>query len=320
MQIGVSLTTGFSRSLDARTAAHRLIERVQAIRAAGLDSLFVGDHHNIADHYFQNVPTIARLMADAGPMLTGALYLLPLHHPFLMAEQVGTMATLAEGPFAVIVAAGQGEGQFAPFGVSLRQRAGRMEEHLSLLRRLLAGERVTFDGRYHTLTDAVISPLPPEPVTVWVAGSARPALERAGRLGDGWVAEPGATGERLETAVRTYRDAALIAGRRPSLIIRRDIYVGESDAEAEEAVAPVLVRGYRGIDRTALIFGSPDTVLEEFRALHDLGFDHVLVRHIVPDQERVLASYRRLGAHVLPVAHAWARASAAPASTPAGQG
>ena len=56
MKLGVSLTTSFPRSLDARALARDLIERAAAIRAAGLDSLFVGDHHATPGHYFQNVP------------------------------------------------------------------------------------------------------------------------------------------------------------------------------------------------------------------------------------------------------------------------
>jgi alkanesulfonate monooxygenase SsuD/methylene tetrahydromethanopterin reductase-like flavin-dependent oxidoreductase (luciferase family) len=67
----------------------------------------------------------------------------------------------------------------------------------------------------------------------------------------------------------------------------------------------VLARGYRGFDREALLVGSPETVIGGLRDLHELGFQHVLVRHIVPQQELVLASYRRLGAEVLPAIRGW---------------
>jgi alkanesulfonate monooxygenase SsuD/methylene tetrahydromethanopterin reductase-like flavin-dependent oxidoreductase (luciferase family) len=300
MQIGVSLTTSFPHALDPRRVAAQLVERAAVIRASGLDSLFVGDHHATGGHYFQNVPLLARLLAEAGDMLTGALFLMPLHHPVLMAEQVGTLATLAGGPFALIAAAGDGEEQFAPFGVPLKTRPSRMEEHLEIVQRLLTGEPVTYDGRYHHLKDVRISPVPSVPAPVWIGASARPALLRAARVGDGWLAAPGASGEELTTAANIYRRAAEEAGKRPLLAIRRDVYIGESDAEADEATAPVLARGYRGIRREALIIGGPDTAIAEFRALHEQGFEHVLVRHIVPDQERVLASYRRLGRDVLP--------------------
>lgn len=305
MHIGVSLTTSFPRSDDARQTARHLIERAAAIRAAGLDSLFVGDHHITPNDYFQGIPTIARLMAEVGSMTTGALFLMPLYHPVLLAEQIGTLACFAEGPFVMIAAVGYGEREFAAFGTSMKTRPSRMEEHLTIVRRLLAGESVSFEGRYHTLKDVSFHPLPPEPVAVWVAASARPAVQRAGAMGDAWLAAPGVTGEELTTSAEIYRQAAAHAGRSPVLAIRRDVYVGESDSEAEAAVEPVLSRGGRGFPREALIIGGPERVVEELRALHEQGFSHVLIRQIVPQQELVLASYRRLGESVLPRVRDW---------------
>jgi alkanesulfonate monooxygenase SsuD/methylene tetrahydromethanopterin reductase-like flavin-dependent oxidoreductase (luciferase family) len=218
----------------------------------------------------------------------------------LLAEQVGTLAALAEGPFVLIMAAGDGEEQFAPFGVPLRQRPSRLEESLTIVRALLTGEHVSHEGRYHTLRDVTINPRPPQPVPIWIAASARPALERAAAMADGWLAAPGVYGEQLSTQVEIYREAAARLGKTPELIARRDVYVGESDAEAEAATRPVLERGYRGFDRESLVIGGPGRVADEFRYLHSLGFTHVLVRHIVPQQELVLASCRRLGQEVLP--------------------
>lgn len=138
----------------------------------------MGDHHATPGHDFQNVPTLARLLAEVGDLTVGALFLLPLHHPVLLAEQVGTLWALAEGPFVLIAAAGDGAEQFAPFGVPLRQRPSRMEEHLTIVRRLLAGERLTYAGRSHRLTDVAIHPVPTEPIPIWIGASARPALQR----------------------------------------------------------------------------------------------------------------------------------------------
>lgn len=300
MKIGVSLTSSFPKRIDARTAGRLIVERAAAIRAAGLDSIVVGDHHATPTTYFQNVPMLARILGEVGDMTVGALFLVPLHHPVLMAEQVGTLAAFADGPFVLIAAAGDDPAQFDPFGVPLKTRPSRLEEHLSIVRRLLSGERVTHHGRYHTLSDVVINPTPPQPVPVWIAASAGAALERAGRMADGWLASPGAYGEGLTAALANYRASARRHGRTAEAVIRRDVYCGESDAEAEESAAAALAAGYRGLHRDALIIGGPETVAAEFEALAQLGFAQVLVRHIVTDQAKVLASYRRLGAEVLP--------------------
>jgi alkanesulfonate monooxygenase SsuD/methylene tetrahydromethanopterin reductase-like flavin-dependent oxidoreductase (luciferase family) len=303
MKIGVSLTTSYPRSLDARTVGRQLVERARTIREVGLDSIFVGDHHATPGHYFQNVPTLARLLAETGNLTVGALFLAPLHHPVLMAEQVGTLAALAQGPFVLVMAAGDNEQQFAPFGVPVRQRPSRLEEHLTIVRRLLAGERVTFHGRYHRLDDVQINPTPPEPLPIWIAAGSGNALRRAALQGDAWLAAPSQFGEELETAARIYRETAEQAGRPAVLTVRRDVYCGESDAEAWAAVEPVLAAGYRrdrDFTRDPLVVGGPETVADEFRALAAIGFTHALIRHIVPQQELVLASYRRFGEHVLP--------------------
>jgi len=305
MKVGVSLTTSYAPSLNAREVGRQIVARAVAIREAGLDSLFVGDHHATPGHYFQNVPALGRLIAEVGTMTVGALFLAPLHHPVLMAEQVGTLWALAQGPFVLIVAAGDHEAQFAPFGVSLKTRPSRLEEHLTIVQRLLAGEKLSYQGRYHTLKDVQIHPVPSSPLPVWIGASGRPALERAGRMADGWLAAPGTYGEQLTTQADIYRQAAAAAGRKPELIARRDVYVGESDAEAEEAVAPVLEKGYRGFDRAALLVGGPARVTEELHHLHALGFTHILIRHIVPQQEKVIASYRRLGIEVMPEVRRW---------------
>lgn len=300
MRISVSLTSSFPRSIDAREAGRQVVERARAARAAGLHGIYLGDHHATPSHYFQNVPTLGRLLAETGTTTVGALFLAPLWPPVLLAEQVGTLAALAGGPFVLIMAAGDDEEQFAPFGVPLSQRRGRLEEALQIVPRLLAGEAVTFPGRYYTLNEVRISPIPPAGYELWVAASGRPALERAGRYGDAWLAAPGAVGEELQTQAAIYRAAAQAAGRPARCIVRRDIYVGENDTEAEEVVGPIVARGYRGFRREALVYGGPETVLAAFRELAAMGFEEVAIRHIVQEQPRVLASFRRLGEYVLP--------------------
>ncbi len=147
IRIGVSLRSGYG-PLDARVGARWMVERAAAARAAGLDSLFVGDHHVTGSTYFQNVPILGRLLAEWGDRPAGALFLLPLWHPVLVAEQVATLAALAEGPFVLQLGLGDGDAQFAGMGVPLRGRAAALEGGLDVVRRLLAGEEVTAEDRF----------------------------------------------------------------------------------------------------------------------------------------------------------------------------
>src|SRR5437016_10080198 len=98
VRAGISLTSRHAVK-DPRQGARWMIERARAAWEAGLDSLFLGDHHATAVPYYQNVPMLGRLLAEWGDKPAGCLFLLPLWNPVLVAEQVGTLAALARGRF-----------------------------------------------------------------------------------------------------------------------------------------------------------------------------------------------------------------------------
>ena len=154
------------------------------------------------------------------------------------------------------------------------------------MRRLCAGENV--DGTQ-------IAPVPPEPLEVWIGGHAPAAVDRAARLGDGWLAGPEATFDQARALVAAYRERCAAHGRTPTAVaIRRDIHVGADDADAERVAGPVLARGYRGFDPSACVVGGPERVAEQFRALAAMGYTDVIVRHLAEEQDEVLASFARL--------------------------
>ena len=76
MKIGISVASAY-RVDDPRDGARFMIERTRAARLAGFDSLFVGDHHATPQPYYQNVPMLARMLAEWGDATAGALF----HHP-----------------------------------------------------------------------------------------------------------------------------------------------------------------------------------------------------------------------------------------------
>jgi alkanesulfonate monooxygenase SsuD/methylene tetrahydromethanopterin reductase-like flavin-dependent oxidoreductase (luciferase family) len=99
-----------------------MIERARAAREAELDSLFVGDHHATPIPYYQNTPMLGRLLAEWGDAPAGCLFLLPLWNPVLVAEQVGTLAAIAQGRFIFQCGLGDGERQFAAMGADIKFR------------------------------------------------------------------------------------------------------------------------------------------------------------------------------------------------------
>jgi alkanesulfonate monooxygenase SsuD/methylene tetrahydromethanopterin reductase-like flavin-dependent oxidoreductase (luciferase family) len=288
---------------DTAEQAQNWLEVAAAARAAGLDGLLVGDNHAVPAGYancFAPVPSLARLMAVTGEMPVGMVLLAPFYEPIVLAEQIGTLAAFARGPLIVTLALGGRAQTFAAFGRDQRTRVGRLEELAAVLRPLLAGERVTFRGRHHTVEDAQVSPLPRVPVSLWIAGTVRAAAERAGRLGDGWLTGQNAGSADLGEQLDAYREAAGRAGRPPRPVLRRDIFVGASDADARAVVDPILAEGYRGTGRDTLLVGGPATVVQQLREYRALGFEHVMVRHITGDHARMLESFARIGRGVMP--------------------
>jgi alkanesulfonate monooxygenase SsuD/methylene tetrahydromethanopterin reductase-like flavin-dependent oxidoreductase (luciferase family) len=273
-----------------------MVERARAARAAGLDSLFVGDHHVTGSTYLQNAPILGRLLAEWGDRPAGALFLLPLWHPVLVAEQVATLAAVADGPFVLQVGLGDGEAQFGGMGASLGRRAGDLEAGLDVVRRLLAGETVTADEPV-AIRDARIGPLPPQPVDVWIGAGAARGIDRAARLGDGWIAGPWVALDQARDQADLYRQRRSAHGRPPGVVaIRRDVHVGADGPDAHRVADPVLAAGYRGLPPDAAVVGGPEEVAEALLDLGKLGYTDVLVRHLADDQDEVLASFERLAA------------------------
>ena len=294
MRLGVSLTSAHTVE-DPRQGARWMIERAAAARKADLDSLFVGDHHTTPGKYYQNVPMLGRLLAEWSDKPAGCLFLLPLWNPVLVAEQVGTLAAIMRGRFIFQCGLGEDDAQFRAMGTSIKSRVAAFEESLSALRRLWAGETVTASGIF-SFDSARVALKPAEPVEVWIGATAPPAIDRAARLGDAWLASPGLTIEVAREKIAYYRERCKAHGRTPSAIaIRRDVYVGESPDEAKTTLDAAVAKGYRGFDPKALIAGTVPQVAERFRALGAMGFTDVIVRHLTTDHAKVLGSFARLG-------------------------
>jgi alkanesulfonate monooxygenase SsuD/methylene tetrahydromethanopterin reductase-like flavin-dependent oxidoreductase (luciferase family) len=293
VRLGISLTSAY-KVKDSRDGARWTIERTRVAREAGLDSLFIGDHHATPYAYYQNTPMLGRLLAEWGDKPAGCLFLLPLWNPLLVAEHVGTLASIAQGRFILQCALGADEHQFAAMGADIRFRPSAFEEAFDAVQRLLRGETVSGTSRFK-FQHARVALLPAEPVWYWIGASARPAIDRAARLGDGWIADPGLTPEQAKSQLAYYLERCEAHGRKPSAItIRRDIYVGESDEEAAETARAVIEKGYRGFSTEALTIGGIDKVVRALRVYAEAGYTDVIVRHITLDQAKVLGSLKRL--------------------------
>jgi alkanesulfonate monooxygenase SsuD/methylene tetrahydromethanopterin reductase-like flavin-dependent oxidoreductase (luciferase family) len=234
------------------------------------------------------------MLAEWGDRPAGALYLLPLWNPVLLAEQVATLASIAGGRFILQCGLGGDRRQSAGMGIDLGRRVGMFETSLGALRALWNGEEITLD-RYWPVQRARISPLPPEPVEVWVGAVAPAAINRAARLAEGWLGSPGLTRQQAADSANLYRQACAEHQRSPSaLALRRDVFVGSTSQQARRVVRPYIDQGYRGFSEDALLFGSAAEVADSLARFAELGFTDIIVRNLSADQGECLATIERL--------------------------
>lgn len=294
MRIGISIASAHQVD-DAREGVTRMLDRARAAAAADLDSLFVGDHHAVSIPYYQNTPMMGRLLAEWDERDAGALYLLPLWNPVLLAEQIATLACISRGKFIMQCGLGWGKSAFAAMGANIKHRPSAFEQSLDCLRALWRGESVSLDGRWN-FENAQISPLPPTPIEVWIGASAPVAIDRAARLGDAWLADPAMDLEQAARAMDTWQTALARHGKAlpDTVAIRRDVYVAESNKESDQLKETIAARGYRGFDPKALVIGDVDQVARQLARFESLGYTDIIIRNLHTDPAKAVASIDRL--------------------------
>ena len=168
MRLGLSLSS-VQLVEDYAAGAQNILNRARVANEVELDSLTIGDRHATPIPYYQNVPIIARAMADWDPdRPIGCLFLLALWNPVHAAEQIATLSCLTNAPFIVQVGIGSDPGQFRAMGRDISTRGAATSEAVELVGKLLAGDTVSSER--FGIEDAQIRPLPPRPVDWWIAG------------------------------------------------------------------------------------------------------------------------------------------------------
>lgn len=129
-------------------------------------------------------------VAGACPGLkVGTTMLLPGRNLVWLAKAVATLDVLSGGHFLLTFVPGLAVGgERSAIGISSAARSEQMEDALPVLRRLWAGEVVSHEGPAGSFVDVSVSPRPAQdPFDVWLGGNVPAALDRCGRLADGWL-------------------------------------------------------------------------------------------------------------------------------------
>ncbi len=212
------------------------IELARAAEAAGFDSMAVSDHvvhpEKLASTYpytDNGLPRWVPFTPWPDPWVAiGAMsavtkrlrfivnvVVLPMRSPFLVAKTVGTAAVMTDNRVTLGVGVGWMREEFELLEQPFRGRGQRMDEMIEVMRKLWTGGMVEHHGKFFRFDRLEMSPVPSEPIPIYVGGVSEPALRRAARIGDGWASELHSTREmsRFVARLRSYREDSPRAGQ-----------------------------------------------------------------------------------------------------------
>lgn len=305
------------------------IAQCERAEELGFDSIFLGEHHNHPLLYPRPLIGLAAVASRTKRLELGTgVLLLPLYHPMAVAEEAAMVDMISGGRLILGVGAGYAPEEFAAFGLTTRTRGSRLEESAALVRRLWTETNVSHEGQHFKVSDVTLGPRParqPSP-PLWFAGWVEPAIDRAGRLGDGWIGGPSATLQELERCVSTLRTSRQTAGKTGDgeVALIRYVFVGETEAEAfavaGDATLKVFEESYfrwphpvvkrpegeltpAMLARDRLIIGDPEQCRRQLERFRDkLGATHIICRVAIPgvSNEAAARSLDLLTSEVLP--------------------
>lgn len=233
-----------------------LVEHAQAAEEAGFDGVAVSDHfHPWVDDYGAGGFSWSTLgaMAAATKQLELLSYVVtPLwrYHPAVVAQAAATVDRLSGGRFALGVGTGRNEGALGFPYPDYAERSERMVEALDIMRRLLDGARLDYDGRYYSTSGARLYSPPVKRVPIYMSAAGPKSARLAATKTDGLVLSVKDVDATIDKVVEPAREEAERDGRgEPAVIASRWTVRGDSDDEAWRALEPW--RGLRAPERDA---------------------------------------------------------------------
>ncbi|HET9853612.1 MAG TPA: LLM class flavin-dependent oxidoreductase [Methylomirabilota bacterium] len=264
-------------SAGATASTEAMAELVAGLDEFGFDSLWLSEV--LTGPVLDPVVGLAWAAASNPRLKVGTTMLLPGRNVLRLAKQLASLDRLSQGRLLVTLVPGL---TFAPereaIGVDPKERGAFIDEALPLLRRLWAGETVSHDGPAGTLRDVKLSPLPvQQPLEVWLGGTVPAALERCGRLSDGWL--PSLCTPPEAAAGRVVIEAAAARAGRSISSEHFGMSVGYATAPIDPATARAMAaRRPRSVELTPVGLPALRTLLEQFIAV---GFSKFVVRPLV---------------------------------------
>ena len=277
--------------MSGRFEVAPLLAMAERVEAAGYDSIWVGDSL-LARPRFEPLTLLAAVAARTRTLLLGTAVLLPaLRHPLILAQVVATVDRIAEGRLVLGVGIAPDSPavrkEFEAAGVPFAQRVGRLEESITICRRLWADSEVSFRGRYWSLDGARLLPTPHRAggPPIWMGGEVEAATRRAGRLADAWLPNSVTPEAWAQGWARVRETAAAERGKTDHLTpaLYATINIGHdaktAEAELRRFVEAYYAAPYEAIARIqAFHAGDPASCLDHLQGFVTAGVRQIVLR------------------------------------------
>jgi probable F420-dependent oxidoreductase len=197
----------------------------RAVEVAGYDTMIVPDsvcYPEESDSTYPYTPDGSREFLEDKPFIepfslipamaavtetlrfTTFVVKLPIRHPVLVAKQAASVAVLSNNRFGFGIGISPWPEDYEICDVAWGRRGRRMDEMMEIIRGLTAGGYFAYEGEVFDVPSIKICPVPSEPLPLLVGGHSEPALERAARLGDGWMHAGGDPEEMVDQIARLH--------------------------------------------------------------------------------------------------------------------
>ena len=235
--------------------------------------------------------------------LASAVILTNLSNPIHWAKSLATLDQLSNGRLIVGIGLGMNSTNYPAFGISPERRVSRFEEGISLIKALWTQESVTFHGRFWQMENAYLNPKPlqkPHP-PLWFGAQSAPALKRATRLGDGWIAQGSSSTAAFKENAKLLRQSLEQDGKDPlSFPIGKRVYIAvdKNKDTAAKTLQNWFAHRYGNPSRATevSVYGNEQECIDGLSDILSVGIDVLQLNPIANEIEQA----ERLSKDILP--------------------
>lgn len=242
MDFGINANFNIGGHPTHASAFHEAFEEIDLAEELGLDTVWLGEMHFNPNRSVLSAPIIVAtsIATRTRNLRVGmAVQVLPLIHPLRIAEEAATVDQLSEGRFEFGIGRSGNVRAYDIMGIDYGESKERFQEALDIILLAWKGEPFSYEGKYNTITNATLSPLPyqqPHP-KVRIAASSEDSFGRIGRLGHPiFLGLRAMDVEDLKNNLEDYKTEWAAAGHegQGDINVRFPVYIAPNDAEAIE--------------------------------------------------------------------------------------